>query len=410
VPEGQSLQGERDASRPGAVGRGPAVLAWSLCALGIGGLIAGAVLENMSGQAASSEESLPESLALLFGFAALPAMGAFVASHHPRNPMGWLFLAVGAGIGLLLISTAYAHWALVDNTGSYPLVTLAAWFEQWLWGPCIGLLFTLVLLLFPDGKPPSPRWNWLVWVGALLLGVISVGGMVEERLESDAYSIDNPIGIPGLGDVESTLGPLFALLVPLVALCVASLVVRFRRSRGDERQQLKLVTFAASLSVVSVVAGEFFEVPGTFAVMLLLIVGSVAIAMLKYRLYDIDRIINKTAVYGLLTAMLVACYVIGVPLIQSVLPLPEDSPASVAASTLGIAALFAPLRRRVQTFVDRRFYRSRYDAIKTIDLFGANLRRHTDLDDLTSELVRAVRRTVHPSHVSVVLVDGKETA
>jgi hypothetical protein len=409
VPENYSVDRQQDDSRRPSAGRGPAVLAWSVCALGIAGLVAGAILEETTGNTDPSE-SLLERAALLLGFGALPAIGALVASRHPRNAVGWLFLAVGAGIGVLLLSTEYAHWALVEQAGRYPLATLAAWLEQWLWVPSVGLVTTLILLLFPNGRPPSRRWNWLVWVSALALGIVAIGGMIEQRLES-GYSIDNPIGLPGIEDVESErlFAPVFILFIPLTVLCATSVVVRFRRSRGAERQQLKLMTFSACLMVVSLLFGDALGIPGTLAVALVVLAASLAVSMLKYRLYDIDRIINKTVVYGALTAALVACYVVGVPFIQSVLPLPEDSPAAVAGSTLVIAALFGPLRRRVQMFVDRRFYRSRYDATKTVEAFESRVRLQSDLDGLAGDLVDVVRRTVHPSHVSLWLTRTEET-
>jgi hypothetical protein len=408
VPERSDVKTDAMVAGTGRAGRGPAILAWAACAVAVGGLVAGAILSEVMGTS-SPDESFAEGVALIVGFAALPVMGALVASRHPRNAVGWLFVCVGLGVGILVISTEYAHWALVDQSGSYPGATLAAWFEQWLWYPSTGILLTLILLLFPNGKPPSPRWKWLVWVCVAALGVISLGGMVEERLEGGDYSIDNPIGIHGLGDVETVFGPVFLVLGVSAILCAVSLVVRFRRSRGDERQQLKLLTFAACLMIVGTVVVDLFEIPGTFAITLVVLAGSLAASMLKYRLYDIDRIINKTVVFGLLTAVLLAGYAALVLVLQSVLPVPDDSALTVAGSTLAMAALFGPLRRRIQAIVDRRFYRSKYDAIRTIEVFESSLRRRTDLDDLTSELVEAVRRTVHPSHVSVLLEDRGRT-
>ncbi|MGH2788515.1 MAG: hypothetical protein ACRDJV_11495 [Actinomycetota bacterium] len=407
MPEASSMGDQGKTSRRGLPGRGPAIIAWTACAVALGALIGGAVLEEINRHTGISEGAA-EHFGLLVGFGALPAMGALVASRHPRNPIGWMFLAVGVGIGILLLSAEYAHWALVERSGYHPGATLAAWFEQWLWAPSIGLIPTLILLLFPNGRPPSPRWRWLVWASAVTIGVVAVGGMIEARLEGHGYSIDNPIGIPGVGDVEATFAPVFNVFLALVPLCATSLVVRFRRARGDERQQLKLLTFSACLMVVGIILGDFLGVPGTLAVSLLLVSASVAVSMLKYRLYEIDRVINKTMVYGALTGLLVAGYAGGVLLLQTVLPLPNDSPAAVAASTLAMAALFRPLRNRIQTLVDRRFHRATYNAVRIIEVFAGNLRRQTDLDNLTQGLVAVVHRTVKPQHVSVWLMEAKE--
>ena len=403
MPEDSSVREQVSVSAEGSRARGPAVLAWSVCAVGIAGLVAGAILGEATGNTNPSE-SLLEHVALLLGFGALPAIGALVASRHPRNAVGWLFLAVGAGIGLLLLSTEYAHWALVEQAGNYPLTTLAAWLEQWLWLPSVGLIPTLILLLFPDGRPPSPRWNWLVWASALALGIAAIGGMIEQRLEG-GYSIDNPIGVPGLEDVESEplFAPLFVLFIPLAALCATSLVVRFRRAQGVERQQLKVMTFAACLMVAAVPAGDAVGIPGTLAVALLAFAISLGVAMLKYRLYDIDRIINKTLVYGALTALLVAGYAGCVLVIQAVLPLSDSSDAAIAASTLAMAALFGPLRARIQRVVDRRFYRSNFDAQRTVELFTGRLREETDLDELSRDLLSVVTATIQPASASLWL-------
>lgn len=404
MPESDKVDTQENASLRASGRRGPAIVAWSVCAVGIGALVVGAILEESTGNTDPSE-SLFERFALLVGFGALPAIGALVASRHPRNAVGWLFVAVGFGIGVLLLSAEYAHWALVENAGHYPLATAAAWLEQWLWLPSVGLTPTLILLLFPDGRPPSPRWKWLVWASAVALSIVAIGGMIEQRLQN-GYSIDNPIGVPGIEDVESEpmFAPFLVLFIPLAVMCAVSLVVRFRRSRGAGRQQLKLMTFSACLMVAAIAVGDALRIPGTLAVALLVFATSLAVSMLKYRLYDIDRVINKTIVYGVLTALLLAGYATGVLLIQTVLPLPDNSRAAVAGSTLAMAALFRPLRRRIQSVVDRRFYRLRYDAAHAVESFGARLRTETDLHSLTSDLIGVVPRTVHPARSSLWLL------
>jgi hypothetical protein len=393
-----------DGSHPSRSSRAT-VLAWLICAVSVGGMLGAVGFQVFSSNSfASGSESALEEILLLTSFAALPVIGTLVASQHPRNAVGWLLLAVGAGIGVLILSAEYAVWALDQRPAYPPGFTLAALLAEWLWIPSVSLLFTLTFLLFPNGRPPSPRWRWLVWVSGATIVLTVLAGMLQDQVDVDGISLDNPLGIGLFDDAEAALGPVFPILGILSVMCAASLVVRFRRSHGDERQQLKWLAFSVSFLVITF----FIELPGSLAVGLLTVDASLAVAMLKYRLYDIDRVINRTLVYGFLTALLVAGYAGGVLLLQTVLPLPDDSPAATAASTLAMAALFGPLRRRVQQVVDRYFYRPRYNAIKTVEAFESRVRLQSDLDGLAGDLVDVVRRTVHPSHVSVWLARTEE--
>jgi hypothetical protein len=381
------------------------VLAWLICAVGVGGMLGAVAFQVFSSSSfASGSESALEEILLLVGFAALPVIGTLVASRHPRNAVGWLLLAVGAGIGVLILSSEYALWALDQRPTYPPGFTLAALLAEWLWIPSVTLLFTLTFLLFPNGRPPSPRWRWLAWVSGATIALTVLAGMLQDQVEVHGISFDNPLGIGLFDDAEAALGPVFPILGILSVMCAVSLVVRFRRSHGDERQQLKWLAFSVSFLVLTFV----IELPGSLAVGLLTVDSSLAVAMLKYRLYDIDRVINKTIVFGVLTAILVAGYAGGILVLQSILPVPDDSALTVAASTLAMAALFGPLRLRIQKLVDRRFYRSKYDALKTIEAFESRVRLQSDLDGLAGDLVEAVRRTVHPSHVSVWLTRTEE--
>ena len=262
-------------------------------------------------------------------------------------------------------------------------------------------------LLFPDGHLPSRRWRPVPWLGLAFVGFAIVNnGLAPGPIELGATTvIENPTGIDDaevLLDAIGTVAGLCGLAAGFGA--VTSLVLRFRRARGDQRQQLKWFSFGAALLVVGVFAGDFFPVAqGLVAVFFPLLPVAAGIAILKYRLYDIDRIISRTIVYGLLTAALIGGYAGGVLLVQSVLPVANDSPLVVAASTLAMAALFSPLRRGIQTAVDRRFYRRKYDAIQTVENFSARLRDETDLEVLTYDLVQVAKATMQPAHVSLWL-------
>jgi hypothetical protein len=364
---------------------------------------------------APSDGSLLESILLVLAFLTFPVLGALVASRQPRNAVGWIFIAVGVGIGFLVAGEEYAFYGLVQNN-EVPGAAVGAWLEQWLWLPSVGIMLTFGLLLFPNGRLPSRRWRWVAWITGLLLATVTIAGMAEERMQGHGYSIDNPIGIPGLGDVEATFGPVLLALAGCVVLCAASIVTRFRRSRGDERQQLKLVTFGACFMVVMLLVGDFLDailpspVPWLFPVVLLLFLTSIAVAMLKYRLYDIDLIINRTLVYGALTALLAATYLALVVLLQGVIPAADDSDLTIAGSTLAVAALFRPLRARVQSFIDRRFYRRKFDTQRTLESFSASLREDVDLDHLSADLLRVVQDTMQPVHASLWLRQTKEVS
>jgi hypothetical protein len=384
----------------------PAVRAWGLCGLGVVMMGAGVVVDEATN--APSDEPFIEGVLLLLAFLAFPVLGALVASRQRRNAIGWIFIAIGLGIGFLVAGEEYAYYGLVRGH-EVPGAAVGAWFEQWLWLPSLGLMLTFGLLLFPNGRLPSRRWRWLAWGTGLLLAVVTIAGMVEERLQGHGYSIENPIGIPGLGDVEATFGPALLVLAVCVLLCAGSIVMRFRRSRGEERQQLKLVAFGACFMVVMLLVGDLLDallpspVGWLFPVVLLLFLSSIGMAMLKYRLYDIDLVINRTLVYGALTALLALAYFVIVVALQNVIPGAGDSDLTIAGSTLAVAALFRPLRSRVQGFIDRRFYRRKVDAQRTLESFSSRLREDVDLDHLSADLLTVVRDTMQPVHASLWL-------
>jgi hypothetical protein len=356
-------------------------------------------------------------------FLAFPIVGALIASRRPHNPIGWICLAVGLLWMLLGLFDYYGVYGLAKpGTVPFPVVFYAL--VQWLWLPNVGLLAIYLLLLFPDGRLPSRRWRPLAWLSGaviILLGVVSV--LAPGEL-TELEGVRNPFGLEGapwLVDAEIVL---LLLFVACILASVVSLILRYRHSGGEVQEQIKWIALAGSfvglllstvlgvLIVSEVMRGSGGSTPlwlqGLLFVMLLSFAGvpvAIGFAVLKYRLYDIDLLINRALVYGSLTAMLALFYVGSVVGLQSVFRglTGQESTLAVVASTLVIAALFGPLRRRVQAFVDRRFYRRKYDAVKILAAFNARLRDETDLEALSSDLVGVASATMQPEHVSLWL-------
>jgi hypothetical protein len=336
-------------------------------------------------------------------------VGLVVARKRPTNPVGWILCVIPPALGVLLVSNAlYDSLAAHESTGSAP--ELVAWIASWIWIPFLMSALVAFPLIFPTGRLLSPRWRVVLLALAVAFPLLFIGTAFEPgRLWE--YPFDNPFGAP---DVLRT--PLlifrrvgFTLMVLCTFAAAASLILRFHRSRGEERQQLKWVTTAAAVLVLTVVLPTELVVgeKGAFVLVLLglsLVELAVAIAMLRYHLYDIDLVINRALVYGSLTATLAGTYVGTVLLLQLALsPVTEGSGLAVAASTLAVAALFRPVRMRIQRTVDRRFFRSRYDAALIVGAFGGRLRDEVDLSALGHDLLDAVHATVQPSHVSLWL-------
>jgi hypothetical protein len=396
------MTGDGVTARAAPPSRGASALAWSLLAITVVGAVVGQILERATD---SLDGSLAEEMALLVAFMAFPVVGALIASRHPRNAVGWLLLGVGFLTAALVVGSGYTRYGLVLHPDwNLPATTLGAWIENWAWLPLLSTITTLLLLLFPTGRPPSRRWRPVAWISGAHISLITVLSMLEDKLRGHGFSIDNPIGINGLGDVEK-MSLLLLPLFPLVLLCASSLIFRYRRASFEERQQLKWVAVAAFLFAVGTTVGEILQLPTIlFPLFLGALPASIAVAMLKYRLYDIDLIINRTLVYGALTALLGATYLGLVVVLQGAIPAADDSDLTIAGSTLAVAALFLPLRGRVQSFIDRRFYRHKYDAAKTLYDFTQRLRDEIDLQTLTHELVAVVDRTMEPRHVSLLLL------
>jgi hypothetical protein len=346
-----------------------------------------------------------------------PALGLLILSRRPQHPIGWLFCGAGLVAGLDHFCGEYAIYAQQAQPNSLPGGEISAWIVSWLWVPFNALL-VYVALLFPDGRPPSERWRPVAW----LVGIAVVVGVIVAALlpvpVCNVCSIENPLGIEGLESVSDLVDPLIEAfwygVLGLVA--VASLYVRFRHAGGVERQQIKWLAYAASLVVFgTTLAYGVYGATGvrwTWQVgITLLAIGlvgtpiAVGIAISRHRLYEIDTLINRTLVYGALTAALALLYFGGIVLLQSVFVAltGQQSTLAVVASTLLIATLFNPLRRRIQAFIDRRFYRRKYDARKTLEAFYAKLRDETDLDRLGVDLVEIVSETMQPAHASLWL-------
>jgi hypothetical protein len=351
-------------------------------------------------------------LALVVAFTAFMVVGAVIVAHRPGNPVGWIFSAVGLLAAAGVVALEYAEFAYLTRPGSLPGAALAAWF-QWWWLPILGLIFVFTLLLFPTGRLPSPRWRPVAVTGALAIAVVSVLGAVQPTLtlQDEDFTIPNPVGLAGAPDPEhGMLGTvLFAVLVACAVAAVASVVLRFRRAQGVERQQLKWFTWAAALVLVSNVATEVLIPEGTvsdlvFGLSIACVPIAAGIAILRHRLYDIDRLINRTLVYAVLTAVLGAVYAAVVLVLGLLSGAGGDLPSwVVAGATLAVAALFQPARRRVQQVVDLRFNRRKYDAARTVEAFSARLRDQVELDSLTAELLAAVDQTVQPARSSLWL-------
>jgi hypothetical protein len=360
----------------------------------------------------TEENGLVILLPLATGAIAWSTVGAVVASRRPENAVGWILWAMGLLSGVALFAGQYATYALLVHPGSLPGGELVGLLSSWIWVPIIGLLIFL-LLLFPNGQLPTRRWRPVAWIGG---AVIAMGAINEALVPGTIDGLEplrNPLGIEGAKRILALLSTISqALAAALLLVAAASLFVRLRRARGEERQQVKWLAYAATVLATSFFLSSVSGAIGASWVgFVLSMVGflgipmAAGIAVLKYRLYEIDLLINRTLVYGALTAMLALVYFGTVVAMQYTLRAltGQESQLAVVASTLAIAAIFNPLRRRIQDFVDRRFYRRKYDARKTLEAFSAKLRDETDLGALTNDVVGVVRETMQPAHVSVWL-------
>ncbi|MEK6207942.1 MAG: hypothetical protein AABM32_09900 [Chloroflexota bacterium] len=356
---------------------------------------------------------LPLSLLVYVG------VGLLLTLRLPRQPVGWLLLGARTLFQATLAAGAYAWAAFIRVPGTLPLGEVA-FFIGYAWLPALGCLF-LAIMLFPTGRPPSPRWRLPVAVVVMDTALLLVANLLVPREVLVLHSVlpaqgalpltvANPLAIDGplatvLGYVYSSPFTFVVYLIP-----VAAVLVRFHTAAGNERQQLKWFAYASSIAILFLFAGGvlFPYLAGLGPLIAILAIDlipiSVAIAILRYRLYDVDLLINRTVVYGATSVAIAVTFFLGVVALQRALtPLTSGSELSVAAATLLSFALFQPIRRRVQDAVNRRFDRSRYNAARTVDAFADQLRDEVDLDELRVDLLGAVQLTMAPAHVSLWL-------
>lgn len=379
-------------------------LAWGLFAVALGCAVTG-WMQGSSGQV-ERVDLAPFTLSWSFAL-----VGAMVASRRPRNPIGWLFIAAGVVVASQGLANVWSTVAL--GNGDTTLTTrLAYWYATWAWLPPLVLIAPFTFLLFPNGRLPSRRWRPIAWAGGVGAGlVVAAQGLMPwddpgefgHAVEAGAI---NPLGLAGrAGELEIPLIIGAILLLVAIPAGVAASIVRFRRSRGVERQQLKWMTLAVVLAAGAYFitnTAELIEGDVVLASTLPLIPAAAGYAILRHRLYDIDVIINRALVYGGLTALLAGIYLLSVLGLQQLLtPVTAESDIAVAASTLTVAALFRPLRSKVQGFIDRRFYRHKYDAATTVGSFSIRVRDEVDLDELSGYLVETARSTMQPAYVSL---------
>jgi hypothetical protein len=390
---------------------------WSLSLLFV--VFSGGVLGYL-GISSQSYSDLGFQILIILQELTFTTVGAFVASRRPENPIGWIFCAGGLLFSVTRAASAYAEYASHARPGQLPGVEYVGWFAEWVLLPTLFLTATMLFLLFPNGRFVSAEWRFVAGVAVIGWVMTTLGGAFGVEATSTLYGgyIYNPVEISDvMGEFLRALEGFGIVLLLLSCLAsITSLFARWVPARGQERQQLKWFAYAAAVMVGGVLSVFTFGSSLEFMWDLGWLVGilgfaflpvATAIAILRYRLYDIDRIINRTLVYGSLTAMLALVYFGGVTVTQALLrtltgheKLPQ---LVIVASTLVVAALFNPLRRRIQSFIDRRFYRSKYDARKTLETFSTKLKNETDLEALNNDLVGVVRETMQPAHVSLWL-------
>jgi hypothetical protein len=399
------------AVRPGGTHWRPAGLAWALWALAMLGLAAIPWFDHLFRAAGRAELAQLDASGVpgVLGIVSATTTGAVLASRRPRHPVGWLLLGLGLSVSASGVADGYAPYGLLVRPGVLPAAGYAA-----LSGPallaiaitCIGF----ILLLTPTGSLPSPRWRWWARVAATAPVVVLLAvTLLPHPLGPEYQSVVNPLGLGALeAPLQAAIGMALAVTVLGVLVAAASLAVRFRHARATERQQLRWVALAAAvvaLAAALVLAAMLTQTPALFGWGLTLCAAilplAISAAILRYRLYDLDRIISRTLAYGLLTVLLGGGYA-GLVLGLGQL-LGQDSSLVVAGATLAVAAAFQPARRRIQRAVDRRFNRRRYNAAQTIEAFSARLRQQVDLDTLSAELLSVVEQTMQPTSVSLWL-------
>jgi len=388
-----------------------AVVGFYLAAVGTG------LVLQVTGGGQSTD--LVEGLAYIAAFGLFAALGAVLIARRPGHVMGPLFATVGMLPAIGFPCETYAALQVLQGAPTPLWARVLAWPTTFYWYPVLAIMVVYVPLLFPDGRLPSPRWRWVAWLVGVGVAIICAISAVAERImlqtvgpQGQDLTVANPFGIAGMpfGEDNPLFDPVGSVIVVGVIGAIAAVVVRFRRSHGVERQQLKWFLLPVCLAGVGILVDIVVTpLPGWASaiangVSLLGFVGlpvSITLAILRFRLYEIDRIISRTVTYAAVTTALLATYIAVATLPGALFDLRSD--LLVAAATLATAAAFVPMRRRVQQVVDRRFNRARYDAARVVDRFGSRLRDDVNLDALTGDLRGVVASTVQPAHVSLWL-------
>ncbi|MEZ4767861.1 MAG: hypothetical protein R2844_05480 [Caldilineales bacterium] len=393
---------------------------WLLAAITLVCLAIAGYLSIRNGPVAQpNSSSNPILNAVVLTLLAFAIMGALIVARQPGNAIGWIFSVTALLTSVGALADGYAERALVVAPGSLHGGLTMAWLAYLFEGPLLFSVVIFVLLLFPDGRPLSPRWRWVVGLAVFItIAEMFVMAFIPGPLNNSAFDqFTNPFGVSVLAGWGDQLNHLLSLLtLALIPLSMVSLVLRYRRSAGAEREQIKWLASASVLIALALLAGPVIWFtpalsstplwPVLFVTAVTLIPVSVGIAILKYRLYDIDLIIRKTLSYAILTALLALVYFGSVVLLQEFVGQVfgvDNSPLAIVISTLVIAALFTPLRRHIQDWIDRRFFRKKYDAQQVLAQFALTARDETDLDALTAELVRVVQETMQPERVTIWL-------
>ena len=373
-------------------------LAWGTAVLSAGLAVAAVPLAAANGEGPAELVANHHAIGIVTAIG-MAVLGAMIASRQPRNPLGWLMSLAALLLGVFSFNQQYAPLAVAK---ALPLIGLSSWLATWTALPGIAITITSGLQLFPDGRLPSRRWRPVAWASAAAAvvpaAVMAVRAWPLRGPELAVLTFDDPA-------VAAIFGIAFPLVLALSVVSMAALVVRFRRSTGAERQQIKWFAYGA---MIGIPLGLPAEVPFWGPILELtqppLMFAGLGIGMFRYRLYDIDRLLNRTLVYGLLTVSLAAAYAAGVLLLGGMVSGGRSSSLVVAAVTLAVAAVFQPLRRAIQRVVDRRFNRRAYDAASTIEAFAVRLRQQVDADALTAELLAVVDHTVQPTRASLWLL------
>ena len=405
-------------------------VAWSLAGVSVAMFVAGIVFALLSLNVADPVKQTSAGgiggLLVFLPFLAFPVVGVLIASRRPENPIGWICLTAGLFWMFIVMGDPLTAYSLA-TTGSAPGPVMLDALTLWSWALPLGLLGTFMIMLFPNGRLPSRRWRPLAFLSGAAILLASVALTLEPGPLPHRGGVRNPLGIEGHPWVQSVGAACILLLALCILASAVSLIWRYRHSDRETRQQIKWLAFAASfmgVAYLSALVGGIFFVPEylfaegeapiwislVFTTVLISFAGiptAIGFAVLKYRLYDIDIIINRALVYGSLTVSLALIYFGGVLSTQAVFRAitgQEQQPQlAVVVSTLAIAALFGPLRRRIQEVIDRRFYRRKYDAALIMTAYGTRLRDEVDLQTLSDDLLGVVRETVQPAHASLWL-------